>query len=389
MKKLRHARAAAAAGTGPDAAEAVEAALAQVRAELSGEAATLAIVFIGSQYVDHADHVRAAVADGLEPDVLLGVTAQGVIADNAEIETAASLSVWAAALPGAVCTPLRYPSPSGGSATWPTIPPDAKGVVALADPFGFPVSEFLAWVDQARPGLPVAGGLASGGQGFGGNRLLLDDAIYSDGAVAVAIAGPVRVTPLVSQGCRPVGPSYVVTRADRNLIAELGGQPALERVQQVYDAADESDRDRMRSGLHIGLVIDEYAEEHSTGDFLVRGVLGADPTAGTLAIGDVVHVGQTVRLHVRDAVSADEDLRRLLARLPSGPDPDAALLFTCNGRGSRLFGRPDHDATMVRDALGGVPLAGFFAAGELGPVGGRSHVHGFTASLLTITVTDD
>jgi small ligand-binding sensory domain FIST len=408
VKKLRHARAAAAAGTGPDAAEAVEAALAQVRAELrgegrdavgqreraggpgsDGEAATLAIVFIGSQYADHAEHVRDAVADGLEPDVLLGVTAQGVIADNAEIETAASLSVWAATLPGAVCTPLRYPSPSGGSATWPTIPPDAKGVVALADPFGFPIGEFLAWVDQARPGLPVAGGLASGGQGFGGNRLLLDDAIYTDGAFAVALEGPVRVTPLVSQGCRPVGPSYVVTRADRNIIAELGGLPALERVQQVYDAADESDRDRMRSGLHIGLVIDEYAEEHGTGDFLVRGVLGADPTAGTLAIGDVVHVGQTVRLHVRDAVSADEDLRRLLARLPSGPVPDAALLFTCNGRGSRLFGRPDHDAALVRDALGGVPLAGFFAAGELGPVGGRSHVHGFTASLLTIAVTDD
>jgi small ligand-binding sensory domain FIST len=312
-----------------------------------------------------------------------------VIADNAEIESAASLSVWAAALPGAVCTPLRYPSPSGGSATWPIIPHGANGLVALADPYGFPIGEFLAWVDQARPGLPVAGGLASGGQGFGGNRLLLDDAIYTDGAVAVALEGQVRLTPMVSQGCRPVGPSYVVTRADRNIIAELGGQPALERVQQVYDAADESDRHRMRTGLHIGLVIDEYADEYGTGDFLVRGVLGADPTEGTLAIGDVVHVGQTVRLHVRDAVSADEDLRRLLARLPSQPAPDAALLFTCNGRGSRLFGHPDHDATLVSDALDGAPLAGFFAAGELGQVGGRSHVHGFTASLLTIAVTDD
>jgi small ligand-binding sensory domain FIST len=389
VKKLQHARAVAAAGTGPDVAEAVDAVLAQVRAGLEGETATVAVVFLGGAYVDRAEQVRAAIADALDPETLVGVTAQGVIADNAEIESAASLSVWAATLPGTVCTPLRYPSPAGGAAVWPDISSGAKGVVVFADPYGFPAGEFLAWVDHTSPGLPVMGGMASAAHGIGGNRLLLDDAVYTDGAVAIAFEGNVRLTPLVSQGCRPVGPSYAVTSADRNIITELAGQPALERVQQVYDAADESDRQRMRSGLHIGLVIDEYADEHGSGDFLVRGVLGADPQQGTVAIGDVVHIGQTVCLHVRDAVSADEDLRRLLARVPSEPVPDAALLFTCNGRGSRLFGRPDHDATLVREALGGAPLAGFFAAGEFGPVGGRSHLHGFTASLLTFSVTDD
>lgn len=387
VRRLRRAGSAAGAGTGPDAAEAVQAALAQVRTGLAGSAATLAAVFLGGAYAGHAEQVRAAVADALDPQVLIGVTAVGVVAGNAEIESAASISVWAAALPGAVCTPLRYPSPAGGAAMWPDVPDGTKGIVMFADPFGFPVGEFLAWMDQARPGLPVTGGMASAANEAAGNRLLLDDAIYTDGAVAVALGGNVRLTPLVSQGCRPVGPTYAVTRADRNIIAELGGQPALARIQQVYDMADEHDRRRMRSGLHIGLVIDEYAEDHDTGDFLVRAVLGADPQQGTVAIGDVVHIGQTVRLHVRDAASAHEDLRHLLARLPAESPPDAALLFICTGRGTRMFGQPDHDATLVGKALGGVPLAGCFAAGEFGPVGGRSQVHGFTTSLLTISAT--
>jgi small ligand-binding sensory domain FIST len=370
----------------------VEAALAQVRAGLGGAPATLAVVFLGGGYAYCVDQVRDAVTTELDPEVLIGVTAQGVIAGAAEIENDASVSVWAAVLPGTVCTPLRYPAPAGGiepPAVWPDVPADAHGLVMLADPFSFPADGFLAWVNQARPGLSVSGGMASGSTQGGGNRLLLDRGIYVDGAVAVALGGSARLVPLVSQGCRPVGPSYVVTSADRNLIVELGGKPAVERVHQVYAEAGDADRRRMRGGLHIGLVIDEYADDHETGDFLVRGVLGADPARGVVAVTDLVNVGQTVRLHVRDADSADEDLRRVIAPLTPESAPDAALLFTCNGRGRQLFGQPDHDAALVHEALNGAPLAGFFAAGEFGPVGGRSHLHGFTASLLAISTTDD
>lgn len=390
VNERQHAKAVAAAGIGPDAAEAVEAALTQVSAGLGDARATLAVVFLGSDYANRAEEVRATVAKSLDPEVLVGVTAQGVIADSAEIETGASLSVWAAALPGAVCTPLRYPPPADGTGmtVWPDVPSSTRGLVVLADPMTFPAEEFLTWVQQSRPGLTVSGGLASGSTRGGGNRLLLDDEVHTDGAVAVALGGSVRLTPLVSQGCRPVGPSYVVTRSQRNLIVELGGKPAVERIRQVYATADKADRDRMRTGLHIGLVIDEYAERHETGDFLVRPVLGADPDNAAVAVGDVVRVGQTVRLHVRDADSADEELRRLVTGLPSGTAPDAALLFTCTGRGSRMFAQPDHDAALVHEALGSVPLAGFFAAGEVGPVGGRSHLHGFTASVVALSTTD-
>lgn len=376
-------RAAAAAGTGPDALAATTAALEEVAATMAGASVGLAVVFVGSGYVEAADEVRRRVAERLAPAVLVGVTAQGVLAGATEIEAGDSVSIWAASLPAGSVTPLRLPPAEAGSMDWPPLPDDATALVVLADPFTFPADTFLAWVDRRHPGLPVIGGLASGAVQPGGNRLFLDGEVHRDGAVALAFGGDVRLTTLVSQGCRPVGPAWVVTDAEANVIRTLAGQPALQRLNEVYADADPVDQVRMQTGLHIGLVIDEYADEHDVGGFLIRGVMGADRDTGAVAIGDRPEVGQTVRFQVRDADSADEDLRRLLHDSVE-PAPAAALLFTCNGRGSRLFGTSHHDAELVHDTLDGVPLAGFFAAGELGPVGGRNHLHGFTASLLTL-----
>ena len=387
MRDPREAKAAAAGGAGPDAIAAAEAALDEVAAGLGGQPVTLAVVFLGGEYAPRAGDVRAAVAQRIHPDVLVGVTAQGVVAGGAEIESGASVSIWAAALPGATCVPLRYGSPADRdepAAGWPEPPPGTEALLTFADPFTFPTDAFVSWARHVAPGLPVSGGLASGSMQPGGNRLLLDDEVHSDGAVGVALSG-VDVEPLVSQGCRPVGPSYVITAAERNVIAELGGRPATQRLQEIYTEAPQADRERMEAGLHIGIVVDEYAHDHDTGDFLVRNLLGADSERGAVAVGELVQVGQTVRFQVRDAQSADEDLRRLLAARPPSARVDAALLFTCNGRGSRLFGEPDHDAGLVHEALEGAPLAGFFAAGELGPVGGRSALHGFTVSVLTVS----
>lgn len=375
-------------------------AIAQVSEGLGGRIPDLAVVFVGAAYAPDLHMLDMMLSERLGPRHWIGTTTGGVIVDGSELERLDCLSVWAACLPGAQLTPLRYESPGGGGepleldaeggtsqdagemalASWPDPPPGARGMVMFADPLAFPPDAFLLWLDQARPGLPVSGGLASAGRG---NRLLLDGQIYDGGAVAMAIGGDVRLRTLVSQGCRPVGRSYTVTRADRNLLQELGGSMPVRRVRETFTQADATDQALMRSGLHIGTVIDEYKESYDRGDFLVRGVLGAESGTGAIAVGDVVRVGQTVQFHVRDARSADEDLRELLGQFAEGgPQPDAALLFTCNGRGRRLFGRPDHDASVVREILGDIPLAGFFCAGEFGPVGSRSFLHGFTASLL-------
>ena len=205
---------------------------------------------------------------------------------------------------------------------------------------------------------------------------MLDDEVSRDGAVGVFLDG-VDVGTVVSQGCRPVGQAFTVTRAERNLVLELGGQPALQRLQELAAGADEAERELLRRGLQVGVVVDEHQAEFARGDFLVRNVLGADPDAGAVAVGDQIEVGQTLQFQVRDGAAADEDLRALLgAQRAAG-----ALLFTCNGRGSHLFGTADHDSGLLDQLLGPLAVAGAFCAGELGPIGGRNFLHSFTASV--------
>ena len=188
---------------------------------------------------------------------------------------------------------------------------------------------------------------------------------------------PQGVETVVAQGCRPVGQPFVVTAVDGNHVVTLGGLSALERLEEVARGMSEDEQAHLLRGLHVGIVVDERQERFAQGDFLVRNVLGAREVDGALAVGAAVDVGQTLQFQIRDAEAADLDLRRALA----GRSASASLLFTCTGRGHRLFGRPDHDAATVGDAFGAIPVAGGFCAGELGPVGGRNHVHGFTASL--------
>jgi small ligand-binding sensory domain FIST len=177
----------------------------------------------------------------------------------------------------------------------------------------------------------------------------------------------------------------LVTRAEQNIIRELGRRPALEVLREIFQELTEEDQRRLQDGLHIGRVINEYQESFQRGDFLVRNVIGADDS-GAIQITDLVRVGQTVQFHVRDAETADEDLRLSLlhARDKAGHSgrPVGALLFTCNGRGTRLFGEPNHDVRLIHEILGPIAVGGFFAMGEIGPIGGQNFVHGFTSSVL-------
>jgi small ligand-binding sensory domain FIST len=366
----------------PVAANAVGEAAGEILEHLDGEGCDLAVCFASTHHVGAFEDIGPALRNILEPRVLVGGTAVAVAGGPHEIEENPALTVFAARLDAATLTPVTLrvqETPDGAAlAGWPSLDRSPASLLLFADPFTFPVDAFLQRVNRDRPGLQIIGGLASAAGSPGGNRLVLDDHVVDEGAVGVFVdGGGIEVRTLVSQGCRPIGRPYVVTRGEQNLIEELGGKPAIERLQELAGAASEEERELLRRGLHVGLVVDEHKAEFSRGDFLVRNLLGADESTGALAVGEQVSVGQTVQFHVRDAGAADEDLREML----TGVDADAALLFTCNGRGRHLFTVPDHDAGMVENLLGPIPLAGAFCAGEIGPVGGRNFLHGFTASL--------
>jgi small ligand-binding sensory domain FIST len=300
------------------------------------------------------------------------------------------VSLWLAQLPDVSTTTmhlaLQRTAEGGAIVGWPdSLPetwPDGAAMILLGEPFTFPADYLLQRLGQEQSHVPVMGGMASGADTPGQNRLFLGPRSLDSGAVAMVAHGKFRLRSVGSQGCRPIGQPYVITQAERNLVLQLGGMSALTRLREVFDALPTHEQLLVQQGLHIGRVVSEYQDRFEHGDFLVRNVIGIDQESGAIAIGDHVRTGQTVQFHIRDQQTADDDLRQLLAEVPAnGRSARGALLFTCNGRGTRLFDHAHHDAQAVQNSLGQIPLAGFFAQGELGPVAGQNFVHGFTASL--------
>jgi small ligand-binding sensory domain FIST len=379
---------AAALSTADDSRAAVNEVCGAALAQL-GTPPNLAVLFASHHHLNAWDAIGPQICDAIGGENLIGCTGESIVGNEREIEEAPALALWLAALPESSVQTVHLAfeqnreggsfrgwSPAGESETAPA------GMILLGEPFSFPADEWIRRLNEDCPGMPVLGGMASGGATPGENKLICGRKSYETGAVATVLSGKVRLRSVVSQGCRPIGLPFVVTKAEANVIYELGGVAAMTRLQDVYATLTERERSLVRHGVHVGRVISEYQDKFERGDFLVRNVMGADPKVGAIAIGDFVRIGQTVQFHIRDEQTADEDLHELLQTAKSGGStPRGALLFTCNGRGTRMFSTANHDAGLLQEVLGKLPVAGFFAQGEIGPVAGKNFLHGFTASV--------
>ncbi|MCP2279037.1 Small ligand-binding sensory domain FIST [Nocardia amikacinitolerans] len=370
--------------TAPDAKDAGAEAALRARERLADASPSLAVLLASRAHADVAQAVLDGVHQSVRVPALVGCVAHAVVAGRREFEDEPAVAVWLAAGAAAETFELDFvPTASGGLLAGYRFDRAAQDFhLLLPDPFTFPAEALLEHLNHDLPGTILMGGLVSGGPRPGGNRLFRDHEVVASGAVGVRLPG-LHGVPVVSQGCRPIGQPYIVTEASGAVITELGGRSPIWRLREIVDALPPDQRELVARGVQIGIVVDEHLATPGQGDFLIRGLLGADPASGAIEIGEEVEVGTTVQFQVRDAVVADRDLRAALAQARSALPgrPAGALLFTCNGRGRRMFGVADHDATAIEDVLGDIPLAGFFAAGEIGPVAGRNALHGFTASM--------
>ena len=359
-------------------------ATAHARDELASAAPSLAVLLVSRSHTDEAADVLNAVQEMVEPPALIGCVAQAIVAGRREIEDEPAVALWLASGLAAETFHLDFVrTGSGGLLAGYQFDWTAHDLyLLLPDPYTFPTNLLIEHLNTELPGTTVVGGVVSGGLGPGDTRLFCDREVLTSGAVGVHVRG-VHGVPIVSQGCRPIGRPYIVTAADGALVTELGGRPPLQRLREIVEGLPPGDQELVSHGLQIGIVVDEHLAAPGQGDFMIRGLLGADQSTGAIKIGEVVEVGATVQFQVRDVAGADKDLRlaleRAAAQLPGRAA--GALLFTCNGRGRRMFGVADHDASTIEELLGGIPLAGFFAAGEIGPIAGRNALHGFTASM--------
>ena len=344
----------------------------------------LVLVTVTGEHLDHLGDVVAAVEARLEPGALLGAVATGVVATGTEVEEGPGVAVWALAAPGGWIQPFRTWTlrPASGGVTvagWPDTEP-GDVVLLLADPHSFPAAQLTDRMAERNPGLRLLGGMVSAGAGR--TRLAVDGRVHEDGAVGV-ILRDVPVTAVVSAACRAIGRPVTVTDATGDAVLGLAGEPATAHLDRLLSELGADDLALLeQGGLQLGIVVDEVADSYGSGDFLLRGVLGIDADRGAVTVGDHVAPGTTVQFHLRDPVQAGVDLTAQLRRLASDTAARdgvaGALLFTCLGRGRGLFGVPDHDARAVTDHLG-VAVGGARCDGELGPLGARSVLHGFSA----------
>ncbi|MEM7454139.1 MAG: FIST N-terminal domain-containing protein [Planctomycetota bacterium] len=394
---------------GRNLARTVEDAAGQLRTKIS-EPLDLLVVFAAGYRQEELDRELPRVADLVSCRNIVGTTCEGVISGSLELEAEPALTMWAASFSDTdvVATHLDFHAgpDGGGFVGWPDELtgewPDNSCIMLLAEPFGFPADGLIERINEDRPGIPIVGGMASGAAVPGHARLLFGDNVINKGGLLVRFSpcelpadtatpgaqtkessslhsGPVFQT-IVSQGCRPIGEKMVITAAERNVIKTLGGELALDKLKKLFATLPTREQRTIQHVLNIGRVINEYQDSFDYGDFLIRNVIGIDQETGFLTVGDYMKPGQTVQFHVRDPMAASAELNSMLTSREL-KEPAAALLFSCNGRGSHMFPEPHHDARAVRGTLGEIPLAGFFAGGEIGPVGGRNFMHGYTASV--------
>ena len=378
---------------GTDLVAAAESATRQALEPLGGLRPDLVFAFVCGPEPDEASAALERAAKVSAGRTAVGCNAAGVIGRGQGVELTSAVSVWAAVLPGARLRSFHLEVLTGADSVVvlglpPALETDSAAIL-LADPHSFPIGAFVEQVSETLPSLPISGGLANGLRGAGSTRLLVDGRVHERGAVGVLLGARVHARALVSQGCRPVGPPMTVTAAEGNVLLGLAGRPALDKLEEIVAWLPPEDQALVTTGLHVGIAMDEYADDHGVGAFLVRRIVGADTARTGLVVGTALSVGQTMRFQVRDAESADADLAATMARFrdvrPPGESVDGALLFSCSGRGSDLFASAHHDVLAVRDGLATTGVAGFFAAGEIGPVVGRSRLHGSTASVLAFS----
>jgi small ligand-binding sensory domain FIST len=360
--------------------------------DATGGVVDVALLFFTAQHNEDAEQIVEKVWLELDPQAVIGCSAEGVIGGDVEIERAPGISLLVGSMPDVRVHPFHIPSDDwremlveegarDALAERIGYGPETRALIAMGDPFTTPLAQLLPAIDAAAAGAPLIGGMASAARQPGGNLLVRNDRLYDDGLVGISLSGAVDVQTVVSQGCRPIGRPLIITKSQNNVIEQLGGKPAMNALREIVDSLTATEQNLLRNGLFVGQAISEYRESFGRGDFLVRNVIGVDDASGAIQVADYVRPGRTVQFHVRDAETADEDLAMMLDPQRTAPKPAAgALLFSCNGRGTRMFDDESHDARAARRAMPGTPVAGFFAAGELGPIGGKNFVHGHTAS---------
>lgn len=364
----------------------------KLRRQLGAHPVSLGLVFMSPKFFPHAQATLEILRVHARIPLLAGCSSAGLVAGPHEIENATGIVLALYSLPGAELKGFHFTQTqvegADDAAYWPlesgVAPNKSNGWLAFIDPFHLDAESWVRSWNAAYAPLPVFGGLSSGIYSDQTTQVYLNGEVFEDGGVAISVGGDVKLSGVISQGCTPIGETWTLTRVEQNLIHQIANRPAYAVLAETVQKLSPADQQKARGNLFIGLVVNEYLEDFRRGDFLVRNLIGGDPNSGVLAVAALPRTGQTMQFHRRDAVAANEDMGELLEHAKGkigGATIYGGCLCCCNGRGKNLFGAANHDAELVQKELGPIGVAGFYGNGEIGPVGEKNYLHGFTASL--------
>ncbi len=371
---------------------AFESAAEQIKTELNSQPPDLLLCFLSPSFSKDYKRVPELATSLLHPREFAGCSAGGLIGGGVELEGRnAAVSLSAAILPDVNIKSFHIedkdlPDADAAPCKWEELmhvkSEDQPHFILLPDPFTFRIDILAQGLDYAFSQAVKIGGLASGANQPGHNALFLKNETYSRGAVGLSLSGDIQIDSIVAQGCRPVGPTYRVTKCKDNILLELDGKPAVQALYEVLEKMTPKDQQLAKYSLFLGVVMDEFKDNFQHGDFLIRNILGLEQISGALLVGELLRNERTVQFHLRDAETSSDDLRSMLKQYKdrANAKPKGALLFSCLGRGEHLYGIPNHDSNCFKDYIGAIPLGGFFCNGEIGPVGGTTFLHGYTSS---------
>jgi small ligand-binding sensory domain FIST len=362
--------------------------------------AHLALVFASASYASDLPRLLPLLRQKFQAEHWLGCLGAGVVGTEPagvarELEHEPALSLTLLHLPGAALHPFHLdaadlPDLDGPAEPWrQAVGCDSEAMnamVLLVDPGSAAINDLINGLDFAFPAVAKVGGIA-GQHSAPHGSLLFNDRVCG-GAVGCLVGGAWRLEPLLAQGCRPIGPVFEVEQAQRNVVLQVSQgeerRSPVEALQAILGGLSPAEREQVKNSLFLGVGRSDFSLEGSSGEppaFLVRNLIGVDPRNGAVAVGERMRVGQKVQFQLRDADASREESRQLLRRAARRQaEPLAALLFACLGRGRALYGQPDGDVGLCRETFAQVPIAGVFCNGEIGPLGGTTHLHGYTAS---------
>ena len=373
--------------------------------------ADLALVFASASFASDLPRLLPLLRQRIQATHWLGCLGGGVVGTDSEgvareLEQEPALGVTLLRLPGARLQPFAIdttalPDLDGPAEPWRALlgasdgagesagggkPGSAPSLLVLIDPTTAALNDLISGLDYAYPAAVKVGGVAAPHSARHGSLLFEQE--VRGGAIGCLISGAWRLEPVLAQGCRPIGPIFEVEQAQRNVVIEVsrGGQrhSPVAALQAILSNLTPKERDQVRDSLFLGVARNEFNLSGTVDGptrFLVRNLIGVDPRNGAVAVGEAMRVGQKVQFQLRDAEASRAESRQLLSHTAEAePEPLAALLFACLGRGQGLYGSADGDVNLCRESFASVPISGFFCNGEIGPLAGATHLHGYTAS---------